>query len=255
MSAKRNGWQRLLRIAWKNGCVSVLLRSKTATPKHPNMRLGRILSVGACRTGENFAWSTEYMSDRLKTDLALIRRVAENTDRDAMAELIHYYGPRLKAWFMSQSENEDSAEDLVQEVMIKVWTKSRSFNPARGSLAAWIYQIARNGRIDQYRKVGRMQIEAPDKISQRLEQKSAAADQDMVAQLTAIHAAGAVRKSLLELDEPSRKLLILAFYQGLSHTQIARKLDLPLGTVKSRIRKEMQQLRSKLALFGTELDQ
>src|SRR5690606_1450083 len=124
------------------------------------------------------------------------------------------------------------ADELVQEVMITIWHKAASYDAAKASATTWIYTIARNKRIDLLRKLNRHTgLVNIDEIW------LLAADDDISPpQLLLRHAAlQRVRDSLDRLPPPQREVLIMAVIEGRSHHEIATALDMPLGTVKSRI--------------------
>lgn len=174
----------------------------------------------------------------------LIQAVAMNRDRDAFARLFEYFAPRLKAYLMRAGAPAGAAEDFAQDAMLTVWRKADLFDPSRANAATWIFTIARNRRLDVLRKESRalplpelsLAPDAPDQPDHLL------SDAQEAARLTA--AMGALSPDHIEV-------LRLAFFQGDAHSEIARRLDLPLGTVKSRIRKAMIKLRVALEPLRT----
>ena len=171
---------------------------------------------------------------------ALLSRVATSRDRGAFAELFDHFAPRVKAFMMRKGSNAEQAEDLVQETMLAVWSKSQMYVNERGSVATWIFTIARNLRIDKLRR-DKAQLyqdiedfDAPDgKIG---------ADEAMGRSQEDNY----VNKALAQIPADQRELLILSYVEDVTQSEIALKLNLPLGTVKSRMRLGYQRLRKIL---------
>lgn len=169
----------------------------------------------------------------------LIMAVAATRDRDAYARLFQHFAPRLKAYLMKSGAAAGAAEDFAQDTMLTVWRKADLFDPNRARAATWIFTIARNRRIDVLRRDGRPlpapeiegPAEDPDRPDSLLESR-----QDE----------GRVRAALKSLTADQLEVIRLAFFREQAHSEIARSLDLPLGTVKSRIRMAMIKLRGLL---------
>ena len=166
----------------------------------------------------------------------LIEAVALHRDREAFAELFSYFAPRLKAWLIKSGATPGAAEDFAQDAMLTVWRKADLFDARKARAATWIFTIARNRRLDMLRRDARplpvpeielaeQTVERPDDI--------VALSQD----------AARVRDALSQLKPDQVEVLRLAFFMDSPHSEIARQLDLPLGTVKSRIRNAMIKLR------------
>jgi len=166
----------------------------------------------------------------------LIEAVALDRDRDAFARLFVYFAPRLKAWLIRSGAAPGAAEDFAQDAMLTVWRKADLFDAEKAAAATWIFTIARNRRLDLLRRDSREfptpeialtgeEIRRPDDI------------------LATVQDAQRVRNALAQLEAPQIEVLRLAFFLESPHSEIARTLDLPLGTVKSRIRNAMIKLR------------
>ncbi|MET0379856.1 MAG: sigma-70 family RNA polymerase sigma factor [Spongiibacteraceae bacterium] len=162
-------------------------------------------------------------------------------DRQAFARLFHHFAPQLKAFGLSTVIPDRSgqfADELVQEVMITIWRKAGSFDPAKAGAATWIFAIARNKRIDLLRKLNRHRGLVDIDDIWPLEDESPGPLQTLQQHVTEER----VRESLVSLPLAQREALQMAFIEGKSHSEIAAELALPLGTVKSRIRLAMQRL-------------
>jgi RNA polymerase sigma-70 factor (ECF subfamily) len=169
----------------------------------------------------------------------LLEAVAQRQDRDAFAELFAFFAPRVKSYVMRLGAGDSLAEEIAQEVMITVWRKAHQFDRNQASVSTWIFRIARNRRIDAARRA-KPDLD-PNEPALHPAEPEAADDR-----LTAADREVRVRAALTELPQDQFNLLQLAFYDGLSHRDIADKLGLPLGTVKSRIRLAFAKMRARL---------
>lgn len=167
-------------------------------------------------------------------------RIAGERDRSAFAALYEAYGPRLKSYLMRQGADEALAEELVQEVMLSVWRRADGFDPRLASVSTWLFTIARNKRIDFLRRVKRPEVLAEDPAFQP----------ELVDGVDAAYEladdSDRLRQALRGLPAEQAELLKLAYYEDKSHSTIAAETQLPLGTVKSRIRLALQRLRGMI---------
>lgn len=161
-------------------------------------------------------------------------------DRTAFAMLYDHFAPRLKAYLMRQGSPEDVAEELVQESLVTAWRRATTFDPVQASVATWLFTIARNKRIDRLRRERRPEFDPEDPAL--MPDPEPAAD----AVLEAGEAETRVRQAMAGLPPEQTRLLELAFFEDLSHRDIATRENLPLGTVKSRIRLALARLKAKL---------
>ncbi|MCC6736627.1 MAG: sigma-70 family RNA polymerase sigma factor [Bauldia sp.] len=171
----------------------------------------------------------------------LLHAVATERDRAAFAELFRHFSPRLKSYLLRLGGTAAGAEELVQETMVAVWRKADRYDPAKASASTWIFTIARNLRIDAYRRERHPEIEADDPVLSpdpvEAPDASLGREQD----------AGRLAEALARLSDGEQALLRMSFFDDLSHSVIAGRLGLPLGTVKSRIRLAFGKLRGALA--------
>jgi RNA polymerase sigma-70 factor, ECF subfamily len=170
----------------------------------------------------------------------LLRRVAERTDPAAFRELYEAYGPRVKAYMMRKGADAGTAEDLAQETLLTVWRKAALYAGDKGSITTWVFTIARNLRIDRLRREVPWQ-ELPE---WRVAEPSDDAPPDEA--LAEKQRQARVQAALAELPQDQQEVVVLAYLEGLSHSEIATRLALPLGTVKSRMRIAYQKVRSAL---------
>jgi RNA polymerase sigma-70 factor (ECF subfamily) len=170
----------------------------------------------------------------------LIVAVGTRQDRSAFAGLFAHFAPRIKAYLMRSGSDSSAADELTQEVMLLVWRKAARYNPAQAGAATWIFTIARNKRIDRFRRERPVDFD-PEDPSLRTEPEPLP-DQT----LEMAEQGRALRTAIESLPETQSALLRLAFYEGKSHSTIAAEINLPLGTVKSRLRLALQSLRTRI---------
>jgi RNA polymerase sigma-70 factor (ECF subfamily) len=178
------------------------------------------------------------------SDAVLIRAVAGG-DRAAFVALFERYAGRVKAFAMRRGATPADAEEIVQDVLVAVWRHAGSFDPARAAASTWIFTIARNRRVDLARRVGRERLPDPEDPTLVPEPWG-----DPLRALEAAESEGRLRAAIAALPAAQRAVLVAGFYEGLSHGEIARRLGLPLGTVKSRIRLAFRHLQR---ILGADL--
>jgi RNA polymerase sigma-70 factor (ECF subfamily) len=171
----------------------------------------------------------------------LMAAIAASQDREAFAEMFAFYAPRVKAYMLRLGAGAALAEELAQEVMITVWRKAALFDRRQASVSTWIFRIARNRRIDAARRAKHADIDQEDPA---LHPDAPTAPDDAV---SAAQSEVRVREALDTLPAEQLELVRQAFYDGLSHREIAERMGLPLGTVKSRIRLAFGKLRGLLS--------
>jgi RNA polymerase sigma-70 factor (ECF subfamily) len=169
-----------------------------------------------------------------------IKAIALRQDRAAFASLFELFAPRIKAMLMRSGAAADAAEDVAQEALLTVWRKATYFTPERASAAAWIFTIARNLRIDRLRGDKRAAQYAP------LEMAGSEAPERPDDVLNTSERDERVRAALSQLSQEQIRVVQLSFFEGRPHGDIAALLNLPLGTVKSRVRLAMTRLRNLL---------
>ncbi len=169
---------------------------------------------------------------------ALMLAVRDRADRAAYAQVFQHFAPRVKAFLMKSGSDAALAEELAQDVMVTVWHKAAQFDPARAGLSTWIFTIARNRRIDHFRRNRRPE---PEDLDWGAGEEPDAADMYQAAEET--RRLGA---ALTTLPAPQRALIERAYYGDLSHSEIAALTGLPLGTIKSRIRLALERLRQNM---------
>lgn len=170
----------------------------------------------------------------------LMKKVTISQDREAFRSLFLYFGPRLKAMLMKSGADHATADDLVQDVMMTVWRKCGLYKSARGAVSTWIFTIARNARIDRLRRASSRPYDDIDEFE--LASDYPDAEQETLAG----QQASLVSQAISALPDEQRQIMEMAFVIDLPQSEIAKKLSLPLGTVKSRMRLAYGKLRTKL---------
>jgi len=179
---------------------------------------------------------------------ALMASVAKRRDREAFATLFDYYSPRLNAYLLRLGADSATAEEITQETMVTLWRKADLFDSSKSSLATWLYRVARNRRIDIARR-DRVDFVDPSEYALDIPDEQTP---DADGQLDAQTREDVLRGAMEGLPEEQRALVRLAFFDSLSHSEIAIRTGLPLGTVKSRIRLAFSRLRRTLEAGGVE---
>lgn len=176
----------------------------------------------------------------------LLERVGQTRDEAAFAQLFAHFAPLIKGFCLGNLNSNfppDAAEEVVQEVMFKVWQKSPSFDSTKAAASTWIFTVMRNCRIDLMRRHQRTPTDA-DLIDIDDIWDEADDDQAFVFMQQSSNEA-LIDKSFAQLPPEQRQVLTQVYMQGKTHQQIAQETGLPLGTVKSRVRiglKKMQSL-------------
>ena len=171
---------------------------------------------------------------------AVLKRMAFSRNRDDFSVLFSHFAPRLKSMLLGSGTIAETAEEIAQEAMLSVWRKCEMYDSKKASASTWIFTIARNLRIDRYRKEKRPELD-PNDPSLVPAQEIPADEQVDLRDREII-----VKSALGDLPEDQRVVVKLSFEKGLSHQEIAEELGLPLGTVKSRLRLSFEKLRVNL---------
>jgi RNA polymerase sigma-70 factor (ECF subfamily) len=180
--------------------------------------------------------------DRLADQSALARMA--RGDQAALAELYDRHARPVYSLALRILRERADAEDVVQDVFAQVWSQAGRYDTSRGAVAAWLLMMARSRAIDRLRaRNARPETAADAQVVERL--PDAAAPQDL--QLLSAEQVRNLVSALNQLPASQRTALELAYYEGLTHVEIADRLSEPLGTVKTRIRQAVIRLRESLA--------
>jgi len=170
----------------------------------------------------------------------------QRRDAQALAELYDRYGGMVYRLILRIVRDSGIAEDLVQETFLRVWNRAGGFDSERGALGPWLLAVARNRAIDYLRTQGRR----TETVMGLNETEHPALFADFAAQALDLHLAQQVRRALEALGTQQRELIELAYFEGLSQSEIAKRLGQPLGTVKTWMRRALQQMREGLGWKG-----
>ena len=176
-------------------------------------------------------------------DLAALERMARG-DHEALAELYDRHGRLVYSLALRILRDQSDAEDIVQEVFSQAWRQAARYDASRGNPVAWLLNLTRSRAIDRLRgRRARPDAAAADPAALDLADLSQPVDE----QIALSHQAARIRAAVGELSVLQRVAIELAFYEGMTHVEIADRLELPLGTVKTRIRQGLLKLRERLA--------
>lgn len=170
----------------------------------------------------------------------LIALIARSQDKTAFTTLFDAYAPRVKYFLIGNGASSELAEELAQEALLTVWRKAQFFSADRGTASAWIFTIARNLRIDETRRNKRAQLYA---MVSKFDDVDPDRPDDLV---NATEHAKRVRSAMSELPDDQLEVVKWSFVEGAAHSEIAKRLGLPLGTVKSRLRLAMRRMKKSL---------
>ncbi|WP_313615007.1 sigma-70 family RNA polymerase sigma factor [Agrobacterium sp.] len=170
----------------------------------------------------------------------LMQAISVHRDIHAYEIVFRHFAPRVRSYMAKLAADSQSAEELMQETMIAVWNKADRYDRSKGSLSTWIFTIARNLRIDAVRKEKRPEFDPDDPVF--VPDAEPSADTVLVAQ----QSADQLKTALAELPQEQAKLLEMSFFEDATHSVIAQQLNIPLGTVKSRMRLAFAKLRLAL---------
>ena len=178
-----------------------------------------------------------------KRDAIWMAEIRDKKSHKSLTDLFSVYGPRLKGWLMARGVDGGTAEDIVQDVMIKVWTRSHLFNPEKASFATWIYRATRNQWIDHTRKHGRVDVREPDVMKLIADDEVPSAEYNFMLEQDS----DMLYAELEKLNEAQKEAVKMAFMEFKTHKTISEQTGLPIGTVKTRIRSAINLLKKNMS--------
>jgi RNA polymerase sigma-70 factor (ECF subfamily) len=182
-----------------------------------------------------------------ENDEALARRLQQK-EPQAMADLYDRFGRLAYSVILSVVRDPSIAEDLVQETFLRVWNRAHAFEPGRGALGPWLLTIARNRAIDHIRSAGSRMQRNSFEFDAR---EHPSLFVDMERDVFNTDHARVIRKAIAKLNENQQKVIELAYYEGLSQTEMAERMGQPLGTIKTWVRSALKVLRGELGQEAT----
>ena len=165
-----------------------------------------------------------------------MKRIQKDRDEMAFSEIFDFFAPKVNAYFIQNGIKFESSEELTQEVLSTVWVKSNLYDSNKSALSTWIFTIARNKKIDFFRKKSKINFKEED-IREFLYQDR---EVDLIEEN---EAKKQIERINNELDEQQKIMIKMNFFENKSHKKIADELEIPLGTVKSRIRHILTKMR------------
>ena len=168
--------------------------------------------------------------------IELVKKISEERNEKAFSEIFDFIAPKINAYYLKNNLSIEQAEELTQEVLSTIWLKAKLFNPEKSKFITWSFTIARNKKIDFYRKNKKIDVNEED-IRDFLYENSKSDDYELETTINNI---------TQELDENQKKLIKMSFFEQKSHKNIAGELEIPLGTVKSRIRASLNKMQKHI---------
>ncbi len=189
----------------------------------------------------------EAQAERRAQDRALLERIVARDER-AVEELYLRYSGALYSLAYQVTGGERFAQDVVQETFVAVWKDAFRFDPSKGAVSPWLFSLARHKAIDLVRREANVRKRTAD-VDLELEMANDNVDDEAWASIRR----DKVRLAIAELTPLQREALELAFFNGLTHVEVAEYLSIPLGTAKTRIRSALLRLRELLGDSVAEL--
>jgi len=167
----------------------------------------------------------------------LILAVARHRDRAAFDALYRHFAPKIEAYVLKLGSDRSVAEELVQDVMLTLWLRAETFDPGQASASTWVFTIVRNRRIDRIRREARPAPDPHDPVLAGLPPPSPEEEAQVARD------GERVRTAMRSLSPEQTEALRLSYFEEKSHSEIAEDRRIPLGTVKTRLRAALAQLR------------
>ena len=164
----------------------------------------------------------------------LIFKIANEQNKSAFNDIFDYFAPRVIGYLVGSGSQKEIAEEIAQEVLSMVWQKAGQFDYKKGNVNTWVFTIARNKRIDRIRKNENPSYNTVDLID-ALYSKNDIQNNDFEEEIKVLQN---------KLNKSEKKLIKMNFFEGKSHKIISKDLEIPLGTIKSRIRKILIKIRN-----------
>ena len=166
----------------------------------------------------------------------LVKKVSEEKNEIAFSEIFDFIAPKINAYYIKNNLSIEQAEELTQEVMSTIWIKAKLFDPEKSKFITWSFTIARNKKIDFYRK-NQKNVANEEDIRDFLYNENKLDDYEIES---------TIKDITKDLDENQKKLIKMSFFEQKSHKKISRELEIPLGTVKSRIRAILNKMQKHI---------
>ena len=179
---------------------------------------------------------------REPSDQELIELIRDNQDRRAMEALYDRYARPVYSLAYRVLREQRAAEDVVQDVFLGFWQRPYSYVDTRGAFGPWILRVTRNRSIDVLRKRSRERSPGPDEQATLFEERIVDQEPEPGEQVWAHTVASEVRLALQQLTDAQKQVIELAYFHGLTQSEMSEKLNIPLGTIKTRVRTALRRL-------------
>ena len=166
----------------------------------------------------------------------LVKKVSKERNEVAFSEIFDFIAPKINAYYIQNNLSIEQAEELTQEVLSTIWLKAELFDPEKSKFITWSFTIARNKKIDFYRK-NQKNVANEEDIRDFLYNENKLDDYEIES---------IIKDITKDLDENQKKLIKMSFFEQKSHKNIATELEIPLGTVKSRIRASLNKMQKHI---------
>ena len=166
----------------------------------------------------------------------LLKKVSGERSEIAFSEIFEFIAPKINAYYIQNNLSIEQAEELTQEVLSTIWLKAELFNPEKSKFITWSFTIARNKKIDFYRR-NQKNVANEEDIRDFMYTENKSDDYEIES---------TIKDITKDLDENQKKLIKMSFFEQKSHKNIARELEIPIGTVKSRIRATLNKMQKHI---------
>ena len=166
----------------------------------------------------------------------LVKKISDEKNENAFSEIFDFIAPKINAYYIQNNFSIEQAEELTQEVLSTIWSKADLFDPKKSKFITWSFTIARNKKIDFYRK-NQKNIANEEDVRDFLYNENKLDDYEIES---------IIKDITKDLDENQKKLIKMSFFEQKSHKNISRELEIPLGTVKSRIRATLNKMQKHI---------
>lgn len=214
--------------------------SKNIKAWHTNLKPVREQRVHT-KTVRTDDWSMELLE------------IGRKQDRQAFMRFFQHFAPLIKGYFLGSNGPNMSSnmiDELIQEVMLKVWTKASQFDPEKAAASTWLFTMARNTRIDMLRRQSRHKTE----VLETEDVWATDEEESPVALLQQQRDTGLIREAIKELPQEQARVVQMIYLEGKTHSVASEELQLPLGTVKSRLRLALAKMKLKITQSASKAD-
>lgn len=171
-----------------------------------------------------------------------LNKISLTQDKEAFRQLFNHFGPLIKSFFMAKFPSQQGqvlADELVQEVMLKVWQKSHTYDASKAAVSTWIFTLARNTHIDMLRRLSKHNVTTSIETEEIWEDHT---DNGPLTELEQRRTTDTIKQCLKHLPTTQAQIISKVYMDAKTHAEVASELGLPLGTVKSRIRLALTKL-------------